>query len=115
ENGYYIVLAPSQECRLDESSLAEAASSLRLKVTELNRIINFAQPLPLTRMATLNEATTIANTLRALGIESMTVPNEDLHLGVAPKKIRALELTDSSLIAIPVGGTAGISARWDDV
>lgn len=109
------MLAPSQECRLDESSLAEAASSLRLKVTELNRIIDFAQPLPLTRMVTLNEATTIANTLCALGIESVTVPIEDLHLGVTPKKIRALEFTDDSLTAIPVGGKGGISVRWDEV
>jgi len=115
ESGYYIVLAPSQDCRLDESSLAEAASSLRVKVTELNRIVELVQPLPLTRASTLEEATTIANTLRALRIESVTVPHEDLHLGVAPTKIRALKLTDDSLVAIPVGGKAGISVRWDEV
>lgn len=53
--------------------------------------------------------------LRTQGIETLTVAHEDLHLGSAAKRIRALELSDDSLTAISTSGIGKVTARWDEV
>ncbi len=115
DDGYYLVLAPTPNSDLAEASLAEAASLLRLKAPELNRILGIGQPVPLSREGTPEEAALIGDRLRPLGIESVTVAHEDLHLGVAAKKIRALQVSDDSLTAIPTSGIDRVTARWDEV
>jgi hypothetical protein len=114
DDGYYLVLA-SPIGDLAEASLAEAASFLRLKVPELNRILGVSQPVPLNRVATLEEAALMGEGLLRFGIESVTVAHEDLHLEVPAKKIRALEVSDDSLTAIPTSGSDRVTARWDEV
>jgi hypothetical protein len=115
DDGYYLVPAPSSVGALAEASLAEAATLLRLKVPELSRILGTGQPVPLSRVATSEEAALIGEGLRRLGIETVTVPHTELHLEVAAKKIRALELSDDSLTAIPTSGIDRVTARWDEV
>jgi hypothetical protein len=115
DDGYYLVPAPSPIGELTEASLAEAASLLRLKVPELNRILGVGQPVPLSRVATPEEAAMIGEGLRRFGIETVTVAHSDLHLEVAAKKIRALEVSDDSLTAIPTSGIDKVTARWDEV
>jgi hypothetical protein len=115
DDGYYLVLAPTPNNDLAEASVAEAASWLRLKVPELNRILGIGQPVPLGLVATPEEAALIGEKLRPLGIESVTVAHGDLRLGVAAKKIRALEVSDDSLTAIPTSGIDRVTARWDEV
>lgn len=115
DDGYYLVLAPPPISDFAEASLAEAASLLRLKVPELNRILGVGQPVPLSRVATSEEAALIGDRLRTLGIESVTVSNEDLHLEVAAKRIRALEVSGDSLSAFAAGSGEKLAARWGDV
>ncbi len=120
DDGYYLVPAPSPvgdlaEASLAEASLAEAASLLRLKVPELNRILGVGQPVPLSRVATSEEAALIGEGLRRLGIETVTVPHIDLHLEESAKKIRALELAGDSLTAVPTSGVDKVTARLDEV
>ncbi len=115
DDGYYLVLARSPFIDLAEASLAEAASLLRLKPPELNRILAAGQPVPLLRVATAEEAAMIGERLRRFGIETVTVAHGELHLGAAAKRIRAFELSDDSLNAIPVSSNDRVTARWDDV
>ena len=115
DDGYYLVPAPSLVGALAEASLAEAASLLRLKVPDLNRILGASRPVPLSRVATTEEATLIGEGLRRLGIETVTVPHIDLHLEESAKKIRALELSGDSLTAVPTSGVDKVTARWDEV
>jgi hypothetical protein len=115
DDGYYLVPAPSPIGDLAEASLAEAAALLRLKVPELNRILGAGQPVPLSRLATPEEAALIGEGLRRCGIETVTIAHIDLHLDVALKKIRALEVSDDSLTAIPTNGGDKVKARWDEV
>src|SRR6266849_2173473 len=61
------------------------------------------------------EAALTGERLRVLGVETVTVAHIDLHLGVAAKKIRALEVSDDSLTAIPTSGIDRVAARWDEV
>lgn len=114
DDGYYLVPAPPMG-DLAEASLAEAAALLRLKVPELNRVLSTSQPVPLSRVATPEEAALIGEGLRRLGIETVTIAHIDLHLEAAAKKIRALELSDNALTAIPTTGVDRVTARWDEV
>jgi hypothetical protein len=114
DDGYYLVLA-SPIGDLAAASLAEAASSLRLKVSELNRILGVGQPVPLSRVATSEEAALMGEGLRPLGIETVTVAHTDLDLEMAAKKIRALEVSDDSVTAVPTSGMDRVTARWDEV
>ncbi len=71
--------------------------------------------MPLSRLATPEEAALIGEGLRHSGIETVTIAHIDLHLEVAAKKIRALELSDDSLTAIPANGSGKVTAPWDEV
>ena len=115
DEGYYLVPARSPIGDLAEPSLAETAALLQLKVPDLNRILGAGQPVPLSRLATPEEAALIDEGLRRSGIETVTIAHIDLHLEVAAKKIRALELSDDSLTAIPTNGGDKVTARWDEV
>ena len=98
-----------------EALLAEAAALLRLKVPELNRILSVGQPVPLSRVATPEEAALIGEGLQRLGIETVTVAHTELHLEVAAKKIRALEVSGDALKAISTSGSERVTVPWDEV
>src|SRR5712691_7984545 len=115
DDGYYLVLAPSPISDFPEASLAEAASLLRLKVPELNGILGASQPVPLSWVATSEEAALIGDRLLRFGIESVSVSNEDLHLDVAAKRIRALEVSGDSLFAFAASSGEKLEAHWEDV
>jgi hypothetical protein len=115
DQGHYLVPAPSPIADLEEATQAEAAALLRLKIPELNRILGASQPVPLGRVATPEEAALLSEGLRRFGIETVTVAHTELHLEVAAKKIRALEVTDDSLSAIATSGGDRVPARWDEV
>lgn len=115
DEGYYLVPATSPIGDLAEASLAEAAALLRLKVPELTRLLGVGQPLPLSRVATLEEAALIGDGLRRFGIETVAIAHTELHLEAAAKKIRALELSDDSLTAIPTNGSDKVTVAWDEV
>jgi hypothetical protein len=114
-DGYYLVPARPPIGDLAEASLADAASLLRLKVPELNRILGVGRPVPLRQVATLEEAALIGEGLRRFGIETVTVAHGDLHLDVAAKRIRALELSDDSLTAISTSGNERATVPWDEI
>jgi len=114
-NEYYVVLLPTPEGNLAEPILAEAAKLLQLKSAELSRIVALRQPLPATRTKTIEEASKITEALRALGVESTTVPSHKLHLEESSKKVCALEFSDEALTATLVGSNARVSARWDEL
>jgi len=115
DDGYYLVPAASPTGELAEASLAEAAALLRLKVPELSRLLGVGQPVPLSRVATPEEAALIAEGLRRCGIEAVTIAHTELYLGVAAKKIRALEVSADALTAIPTSGGDKVTVPWDEV
>ena len=115
DDGYYLVPAASPIGELAEASLAGAAALLRLKVPELSRILGFGQPVPLSRVATSEEAALIGEGLRRFGIDTLTITHAELHLAVTAKKIRALEVSDDAITAIPTSGGEKVTVSWDDI
>lgn len=82
----------------------------------MSRALTFAQPLPVARIPTKDEAAAIAHGLRGLGIESAIISNGDLQLEVSSTKIRALVCSDNSMTPVPAGGAAvSVSVGWDEI
>jgi len=109
------VILPAPDQRVDESSFADLAMSLKLKVEELSRVMAAEGPLPLARIAAADEAASMAERLRGLGVNCLVISHDDLHLELSPTKIRALECSDDSLTAVTAVGRNRISFRWDEV
>lgn len=109
-----VVLNPDA-ANVSASALAEAAERARLKLPELNRIIETGQCLPLSRLATSEEAALVKDELQALGVDSGIVSHAELQLDSAPKKVRALEISDEGLTALVVASPERLIARWEDV
>ena len=87
-----------------------------MKPAELSRALALAQPLPVARVPTQEEAAAIVHGLRGLGIEGAIIPNGDLQMELSSTKIRALVCSDDSLTAVPAGGGATqISVGWGEV
>ena len=75
-----------------------------------------AQPLPVARIPTQEEAAAIVNGLRSLGIEGAIISNGDLQMELPSTKVRALVCSDDSLTAVPAaGGGTSVSVGWDEV
>ena len=72
-------------------------------------------PLPLARIAAMDEAATIAEGLCGLGMECVVISHDDLHLEMSSIQVRALESYGDSLTAVTAAGRERISVRWDDV
>jgi hypothetical protein len=82
----------------------------------LSRALALAQPLPVARIPTREEATAIVGGLRGLGIEGAIIPNGDLQMELSPTKLRALVCSDDSLTAVPAGGGGtSVSVGWGEV
>jgi hypothetical protein len=113
-DAYYIVLAPDQTNVVAESSWAAIASLLHLRTTEVEIAVGSGCAVPLARAASSEQATMLADKLRALGIGVDTFREDTLSLDLPGRKIRALEFSDDGLAATPMNG-GEISVPWDDL
>jgi hypothetical protein len=114
KSGFYLVLTQNQNKVPAESSLAEAAALLELKTAELEIAFGPGGPVPLARVETIAQATTLADRLVALGISVRIFIEDTLNLDLPIKTIRALEFRDDGLAATLMRGE-GISIEWDDL
>ncbi|PYS43598.1 MAG: hypothetical protein DMF71_06715 [Acidobacteria bacterium] len=113
DESYYLIWRPAPAIDLDESKLATAASLLQLSAPELSQAATLGQPVPLARANTFEQATTLGDELRGLGIENLTVAARELKAEMAPKKIRALEFSEDSVTGITSG--APESTAWAEI
>jgi hypothetical protein len=114
ELGYNNILWPSP-ANLDEKSLEEAATLLRLTSIELQRIIELKMPMPVARAATLDEALLVQRRLGAMGIGTRVVT--DAELGgeeTGTTKVRSVAFDAAGIKAFPTPETAAIDIRWSD-
>lgn len=86
---------------------------MQLSAPELSQAATLTQPVPVARANTSDQATALCDTLRALGIESLTVAARDLKVETPPKTIRALEWSDDSIVGITREGKHPVA--WKDV
>lgn len=110
----YVVLSRNQTNIMAELPQAAIASLLHLRTTEVEIAVGAGCAVPLARAGSSEQATMLADKLRALGVGVDTFREDTLSLDLAGRKIRALEISDDGLAATPMNGGA-VSARWDDL
>jgi hypothetical protein len=116
EQGFNCILMPEETAAPDDDALREVAGLLRLSVNDLKRIMEAGTPLPLARAATPDEAALVESRLAAHGIRVLVVSDQDLSLADSPpRRIRALEFTEDSVIAHPAGAAPALRAPWAEV
>lgn len=115
EQGYNNILWPSP-ANLDEASLVEAATLLRLETPDLDKILDFRMPLPVARAATLDEALLVQRRLERLGIGTRVVPDTELGSEeMTTAKVRAIEIDDSGIRAFQTPETPPLDIEWSDL
>src|SRR5206468_2027109 len=112
ELGYNCIVTDKFPDSLNEETLAQVTSLLKLGGDDLKRILTSA-PLPLARTATPEEASLVHRRLQALGVETVTIGDKDLGVDQPPIRVRAAELDETSVTVHPLGGPCCIN--WSDL
>lgn len=116
ELGYNCILLPSEPNSLANLKLQDAAQLLKLKLTELEEIIDFQLALPLARTATRAEAELLIAKLDPFGLKAMIVADADLGCSTSPVvQIRAAEISDGEMRLQQIGGAEGITIPWSRI
>jgi hypothetical protein len=96
--------------------LTGIAELLRLRVEDLNRIIESQEPLPVARATTPDEAALIERKLGELSLKVLVIADRDLEIEEsAPKRARALELKEDALVLFQAGGHEVWRVPWADI
>jgi hypothetical protein len=116
EQGFNVILMPSNTAHLREEALQEAAGLLLLTKQDFKRIIESREPLPVARAATFDEASLVERKLVELGLKTLSVADSDMGPDDStPKRVRALAFMESELLARPAGGGEIWRVSWSDI
>lgn len=116
EQGFNSIIMPDGAQGVDAARRAEVAALLNLSSEDVRRIVEAAMPLPIARPATADEATLVERKLEALGLRVLTISDDELAIAAQPpKRIRALELSESALVAWPTGSNEVLRASWESI
>ena len=114
--GYNNILLPADR-RVPEA-IAEAATLLKLTPENVERVMSETVPLPVARTGSREEAKLVCDRLRELGLECLTLSDEELGLSFsenAVKRVRAMGFDDRYLTIYQAGAAEGIPVPWADV
>ena len=109
EVGYNTIVLPSSEA-LSREAIEAAASFLRLKQGDLERILAEGVALPLARTASRDEAKLIADRLQAAAFRVITLTDED-----AVVRVRSLSFDESTFVINPGQITNEVDIAWSNV
>jgi hypothetical protein len=115
EQGYNNILLPPV-ANLTEANLIEVAGLLRLRAEDLSLILASPTPLPLARVATIDEAQLVQRHLSELGIDSSIMP--DVEPGTddpGPLKVRAIDIAAAGINAYHTPEGPGTTVSWSDL
>jgi hypothetical protein len=112
EDVVYVVTVPA---RSDGSEIsAETAQLLNLTPPELNSLLS-GRVAPLYATTETKTAQAILDTLRSVGLEPVTISDEQLNLAAPSKQIAALAMENDALAASVRRTGERISVLWSDV
>jgi hypothetical protein len=115
EHGFNSILVPVTERDLSPEALNEASDLLKLASTDLQRILSTGRPLPLARAATQDEADLISRRLAALGLETFTVPDEQLNSNERMIRIRSASFGKAGITGCQLSGAAGTDVLFNQI
>jgi hypothetical protein len=112
EGFVHVVAVPA---RSDGSEVsAETAQLLNLAPPELSALLS-ARVAPLYTTNATEEAQTISDKLRSVGVEPLTISDAQLNLAEPPKQIGALAMNNDALTASVRRAGERVSVPWSDV
>jgi len=107
--GYNTIVLP-RGAAVTREAIEDAASFLRLKQEDLERIFTEAAPLPLARTASREEAELIADRLQTSGFRIITLSDEG-----AVMRVRSLSFADDGLVLNPGQITNEVDVPWSNI
>lgn len=114
EVGYNLIL--QERAAVTEELLREVARQLRLERDDARRILESAEPLPLARLHSPQEARLVEERLRGFGLKAMVISDSDLMIkDESRRRARSLSFTDDALTAHAAGGGEEWRAGWSEV
>ncbi|HJT65668.1 MAG TPA: hypothetical protein VJ749_04400 [Pyrinomonadaceae bacterium] len=109
ELGYNTIVLPRSHV-ISREAIEDAASLLRLKQEDLERVLTEGVTLPLARTASREEAELIAERLQAAGFRVVTLKDED-----AVVRVRSLSFDGSTFVVNPGQITNEVDVSWSNV
>src|SRR6476659_2144000 len=109
EVGYNTIVLPGNQAATPQA-ISEAASFLKLKEDDLERILAERVPLPVARTASREEAQLVADRLGALGFYVFTLSD-----GGSVTRVRSLSFDEAGLVINPRQTTNEVDLSWSDV
>ena len=109
ESGYNTIVLPSREV-LSRGAIEDAASFLKLKQEDLERMLAEGVALPLARTASREEAELIADRLQAANFRVITLTDEDVVV-----RVRSLSFDESMFVINPGQTTNEVDFAWSNI
>ena len=114
-NGYYLVVSSASGEQMSVSSLEQAANRLQVKQTDLQNALSQGGALPLLYLETSEQASRLIDEFRALGLEAVSINDQDLSTSQLPKKIHAMEFSDRGVAGSNRTSGEQVFEAWDDL
>src|SRR5215218_10798317 len=116
QSGYNNILLPVGR-EVSTEIVTDAATLLKLSPENMQQVMSHGIALPVARTASREEAELVTLRLRDLGLDCMTVSDDELGLSGSDnvlKRVRAMSFDDERLVIFH-SGSEEISLAWSDV
>ena len=115
QTAYNSILLPTNFDTAEER-IADAAELLKLSVENLKRIIDEQVPLPVACTASHEEAGVVFDRLRDLGLQAVTLSDDDLGASeLSVKRIKSMVIDDQVVTLQQAGTRDQTEVSWHDV
>ena len=115
--GYNNILLPQDQVATEEM-INEAAALLKLSGENVRELMSQSVPLPVARTASREEADLVSARLRDLGLNCLTLSDEELGLSFsdnAVKRVRSMTFDDEHMTIYQAGAAEVTEAAWADI
>ncbi len=114
--GYNNIFLSQIQSDINEEVLNQASDLLKLLPETLQRILSAQKRLPLARTASREEALLVLERLRDLGLETITLSDDDLgQPGKRVTRIRSIHLNETGMLLQQSGATEGNDIGWSEL
>ncbi len=110
--GYNNILLPPDQAA-PEDVIDEAAKLLKLSVENVRALMSTSVPMPVARTASREEAELVSLRLGDLGLDCLTLSDEELGSDNVVKRVRSMTFDDDRLTILQPGSTTEVS--WADI
>lgn len=112
--GYNNILLPSDQAKPEEM-ISEAAKLLKLSTENVRELVSQSVPMPVARTASREEAELVSARLRDLGLNCLTLSDEELGSENVVKRVRSMSFDDDYLAIYQAGAAEVTETAWADI